>query len=103
MPASYLPHLADGVIASSPSAVITPSISAVPGAAWTFGGQPLTPETTIGSPPYFPFFTSTELDQLGGSEQANALATEQFWTRMITFLHHLAIHQPPTAGMPQER
>ena len=45
--ASYLPHLADGVIASSPTAVITPSISAVPGAAWTFGGQPLTPETTI--------------------------------------------------------
>ena len=147
--ASYLPHLADGVIASSPTAVITPSISAVPGAAWTFGGRPLTPETTIpvtrirvpllmgdggqdplwdaaaaastimgelhgspghapatnlyypgaghyysGFPPYFPFFTSTGL---GGSVQANALATEQFWTRMITFLHHLAIHQPPPA------
>jgi dienelactone hydrolase len=144
--ASYLPHLAAGVIASSPTAVITPSISAVPGAAWTFGGRPLTPETTIpvtrirapllmgdggqdviwdaaaaastimgelrgsadhapatnlyypgaghyyfGFPPYFPFFT----DQgLGGSVQANALATEQFWTRMITFLHRLAIHQP---------
>ena len=152
--ASYLPHLADGVIASSPTAVITPSISVVPGAAWTLGGQPLTPETTIpvtrirvpllmgdggqdpiwdsaaaastimtelhGSPvhapavnlyypgaghyyfgftPYFPFFT----DQgLGGSVQANALATEQFWTRMISFLHHLAIHQPPTAGLPQK-
>lgn len=41
--------------------------------------------------------------ELGGSEQANALATEQFWTRMITFLHHLAIHQPPAAGMLQER
>ena len=34
--------------------------------------------------------------------QANALATEQFWARMITFLHHLAIHQPPTAGMSEE-
>ena len=156
--ASYLPHLADGVIASSPSAVITPSISVVPGAAWTFGGQPLAPGTTIpvtrlrvpllmgdggqdpiwdaaaaastimaelrgsaghapavnlyypgaghyyfGFPPYFPFFTATELDQLGGSEQANALATEQFWTRMITFLRHLAINQPPAAGLPQER
>jgi dienelactone hydrolase len=152
--ASYLPHLADGVIASSPTAVITPSISAVPGAAWTLGGQPLTPGTTIpvtrirvpllmgdggqdviwdaaaaastimaelhgspdhapavnlyypgaghyyfGFPPYFPFFTSTGL---GGSVQANALATEQFWTRMITFLHHLAIHRPPAADMPQE-
>jgi dienelactone hydrolase len=152
--ASYLPHLADGVIASSPTAVITPSISVEPGPAWTFAGQPLTPETTIpvtrirvpllmgdggqdpiwdaaaaagtimaelrgsadhapaanlyypgaghyyfGFPPYFPFFTAAEL---GGSVQANALATEQFWTRMNTFLHHLAIHQPPTAGMSQE-
>jgi hypothetical protein len=31
---------------------------------------------------------------LGGSAQADALATEQFWTRMITFLHHLAVGQP---------
>jgi len=53
----------------------------------------------FGFPPYFPFFTAAEL---GGSEQANALATEQFWTRMITFLRHLAIHQPSTAGMSQE-
>jgi dienelactone hydrolase len=143
--ASHLPHLAAGVIASSPSAVITPSISAVPGAAWTLGGQPLAPGTTIpvtrirvpllmgdggqdplwdsaaaastimaelhgsadhapatnlyspgaghyyfGLPPYFPLFINN--DGLGGSVQANALATEQFWTRMITFLHHLAIH-----------
>jgi dienelactone hydrolase len=151
--ASYLPHLADGVIASSPSAVITPGISVLPGSAWTFGGRPLTPGTAIpvtrirvpllmgdggqdpqwdaaaaartimaelhgspghppaanlyypgaghyyfGLPPYFPFFTAAEL---GGSEQANALATEQFWTRMITFLNHLAIHRPPTAGLSQ--
>ena len=151
---SYLPRLADGVIASSPSAVITPGVSVLPGAAWTFGGQPLTPETTIpvtrirvpllmgdggqdpqwdaaaaartimaelrgsadhspaanlyypgaghyyfGFPPYFPFFTTAELDELGGSAQADALATEQFWTRMITFLNHLAIHRAPAAGM----
>jgi hypothetical protein len=31
---------------------------------------------------------------LGGSAQADALATEQFWTRMITFLDHLAVGQP---------
>jgi dienelactone hydrolase len=143
--ASYLPHLADGVIASSPSAVITPG-NGLPGAAWTFGGQPLTPGTAIpvtrirvpllmgdggqdpqwdaaaaaatimadlrgspgrapainlyypgaghyyfGFPPYFPFFTPAELDELGGSEQADALATEQFWTQMITFLNRLAV------------
>ena len=151
--ASYLPHLADGVVASSPTAAINPANSVVPGPAWTFGGQPLVPVGNIpvtrlrvpllmgdggqdpiwdaaaaastimgelhgsadhapatnlyypgaghyyfGFPPYFPFFT----DQgLGGSVQANALATEQFWTRMITFLHHLAVHQPPAAGMWQ--
>ncbi len=126
----------------------------MPGAAWTFGGQALTPETTIpvtrlrvpllmgdggqdviwdaaaaasaimaelhgsadhapavnlyypgaghyyfGFPPYFPFFTSTGL---GGSVQANALATEQFWTRMTGFLHHLAVHQPPPADPPPQ-
>ena len=47
----------------------------------------------FGFPPYFPFFTSEEL---GGSEQANALATEQFWTCMITFLNYLAGRQPDT-------
>ncbi len=44
---SYLPRLAGGVIASSPSAVITPGISVLPGAAWTFGGRPLAPGTAI--------------------------------------------------------
>ena len=34
-------------------------------------------------------FTSTEVAGLGGSAQADALATEQFWTRMITCLNHL--------------
>jgi len=53
----------------------------------------------FGFPPYSPFFTAAEL---GGSEQANALATEQFWTRMITFLRHLAIHPPPAAGPSPE-
>jgi len=155
--ASYLPHLAGGVIASSPTAVINGAVSVVAGPAWTFGGQPLAPVGNIpvtrirvpllmgdggqdavwdaaaaastimgelrgspdhapatnlyypgaghyyfGFPPYFPVFTSTEVVALGGSAQADALATEQFWTRMITFLNHLAIHRPPAAGMPQE-
>jgi dienelactone hydrolase len=39
----------------------------------------------FGLPPYYPFFTDAEL---GGSPQANALATEQFWARMIAFLKH---------------
>ena len=152
--ASCLPHLAGGVVASSPTAVINGADSAVPGAAWTFGGQPLAPVGNIpvtrlrvpllmgdggrdavwdaaaaastimaelrgsaghapavnlyypgaghcsfGFPPYFPFFT----DQgLGGSVPADALATEQFWARMITFLNHLSIRRPPGAGLPRE-
>jgi dienelactone hydrolase len=155
--ASYLPHLADGIVASSPTAVINGAVSAAGGPAWTFGGQPLPPVGNIpvtrirvpllmgdggqdaawdsaaaastimaelrgsadhapatnlyypgaghyyfGLPPYFPFFTSAEVAELGGSEQANALATEQFWTRMIAFLRHLAIHQPPAADPPPE-
>ena len=155
--ASYLPHLADGVVASSPTAVINGAVSAAGGAAWTFDGQPLAPVGNIpvtrirvpllmgdggqdvvwdsaaaastimgelrgspdhapavnlyypgaghyyfGFPPYFPFFTTTNVTELGGSTQADALATEQFWTRMITFLNHLAIHRPTAAGVPQE-
>ena len=147
--ASYLPHLADGVVASSPTAAINPANSAAQGPAWTFGGQPLAPVGNIpvtrirvpllmgdggqdavrdsaaaastimgelrgspdhapatnlyypgaghyyfGVPPYFPVFTNTEVARLGGSAQADALATEQFWTRTITFLNHLAVHQP---------
>jgi dienelactone hydrolase len=147
--ASYLPHLADAVVASSPTAVINGAISVAGGPAWTFGGQPLAPVGNIpvtrirvpllmgdggqdivwdsaasastimgelrgspdhapatnlyypgaghayfGVPPYFPVFTSTEVAELGGSAQADALATEQFWTRMITFLSHIAIDQP---------
>lgn len=45
----------------------------------------------FGRPPYYPFFTNPSL---GGTPQANALATEQFWTRMITFLNHLPARQP---------
>ena len=45
-------------------------------------------------PPYFPLFTTTYAAGLGGSAQADALATGQFWTRMITFLNHLAARQP---------
>ena len=147
--ASYLPHLADGVVASSPTAAINPANNVAQGPAWTFGGQPLAsvqnipvtrirvpllmgdggqdavwdsaaaastimgelrgspdhaPATNLyypgaghydfGYPPYFPFFTTTDVAELGGSAQADALATEQFWTRMITFLNHLAVHQP---------
>jgi dienelactone hydrolase len=150
--ASYLPHLADGIVASSPTATINPANNVVQGPAWTFGGQPLAPAGNIpnipvtrirvpllmgdggqdtvwdsaaaastimgelrgspdhapatnlyypgaghydfGFPPYFPFFTTTDVAGMGGSAQADALATEQFWTRMITFLNHLAVHQP---------
>jgi dienelactone hydrolase len=146
--ASYLPHLADAVVASSPTAVINGAVSAAGGAAWAFGGQPVPPVGNIpvtrirvpllmgdggqdivwnsaaaastiiselrgspdhapatnlyypgaghsyfGLPPYFPFFTSIAVAALGGSAQADALATEQFWTRMIAFLNHLAVHQ----------
>ena len=45
--ASYLPHLADGVVTSSPTAVINGAVSAAGGAAWTFGGQPLAPVGNI--------------------------------------------------------
>jgi BAAT / Acyl-CoA thioester hydrolase C terminal len=48
----------------------------------------------FGFPPNFPFFATTFVAGMGGSAQADALATEQFWTRMITFLNHLAVHQP---------
>jgi dienelactone hydrolase len=150
--AAYLPHLADAVVADSPSATVTGAVSAAPGAAWTYRGQPLAPVGNIpvtrirvpllmgdggqdpawdsaaaastimaelrgspdhapavnlyypgaghyyfGLPPYFPVFTSTEVAELGGSAQADALATEQFWTRMITFLNHLAAQQPAPA------
>ena len=45
----------------------------------------------FGLPPYYPFFTEPAL---GGTPQANALATEQFWTRMITFLNQLPTPEP---------
>jgi dienelactone hydrolase len=150
--ASDLPHLADGIVASSPTAAINGAISAAGGPAWTLGGQPLAPVGDIpvtrirvpllmgdggqdiawnsaaaastimgelrgspdhapatnlyypgaghayfGVPPYYPTFTDTEVAALGGSAQADALATEQFWTRMIAFLHDLAVHQPTSS------
>jgi dienelactone hydrolase len=149
--ASYLPHLANGVVASSPTATVNGAVSVAGGPAWTFGGQPLAPVGNIpvtrirvpllmgdggqdaawdsaaaastimgelrdspdhapaanlyypgaghfyfGVPPYFPVFTTTEVTALGGSAQADALATERFWIRMITFLNHLEIRQPPS-------
>jgi dienelactone hydrolase len=156
--AAYLPHLADGVVASSPTAVINGAISAAAGPAWRFGGQPLAPVGNIpvtrirvpllmgdggqdavwdsaaaastiigelrgspdhapatnlyypgaghyyfGYPPYYPFFTATEVAGLGGSAQADALATEQFWTRMITFLDHLASGSDRASRRPARR
>ncbi|MFY9926666.1 MAG: acyl-CoA thioesterase/bile acid-CoA:amino acid N-acyltransferase family protein [Streptosporangiaceae bacterium] len=138
--ASYQPHLADAVVASSPTDVVHDAAGGT-GPGWTYGGKPLAAGTLIpvskirvplligdggldpvwdsagsattitseiertpghapvtnlyypgaghyyfGMFPYFPLFTSLSL---GGTQQANALATEQFWTRMITFLHHV--------------
>ena len=155
--ASYLPHLADGVIASSPTAVINGAVSAVarpgldvrrpaagarrehpghphPGPAADgrrrpgrrlgrrgsgqhhhgrtarlprprAGHQPVLPRCRallLRLPAVLPRLHQYRGGGLGGSAQADALATEQFWTRMITFLNHLAIHRPPAAGMPQE-
>ncbi len=143
--ASYLPHLADAVVASSPTDIIHDAAGGT-GPGWTFDGKPLEAGTLIpvtrirvpllmgdggqdlvwdsvesastiageldrspshapvtnlsypgaghyyfGLPPYYPFFTNASL---GGTPQANALATEQFWTRMITFLNQLPAHQP---------
>jgi hypothetical protein len=34
-------------------------------------------------------FTNAAVAGLGGSAQADALATERFWTRMIIFLDHI--------------
>ena len=138
--ATYLPHLADAVVASSPTDIIHDAAGGT-GPGWTFGGKPLEagmliPVTKIrvpllmgdggqdavwdsagsasaivgeldrspghapvtnfyypgaghyyfGMSPYYPFFTNASL---GGTAQANALATEQFWTRMTAFLNHL--------------
>jgi dienelactone hydrolase len=143
--ASYLPHLASAVVASSATDIIHGAAGGT-GPGWTFGGKPLPAGTLIpvtriripvlmgdggqdavwdsagsaraiaseldrtpghapvtslyypaaghyyfGLPRYYPFFTNASL---GGTVQANALATEQFWTRMITFLNHLPAHQP---------
>jgi hypothetical protein len=41
----------------------------------------------FGNPPDFPYARyGSDGNFLGGSEQANALATEQFWTKMIDFI-----------------
>jgi uncharacterized protein len=42
-----------------------------------------------GSPPYFPYSDIGSHGNVhGGSEQANALAAEQFWAKMITFINN---------------
>jgi dienelactone hydrolase len=138
--ASYLPHLVNAVVASSPTDVVHGAFGSTGiDVGWTFGGKPLAvgsliPVTKIRVPlllgdggqdaawnsagsastivseldrsaghppvtnlyypgaghyyfgmlPYFPLFTNPAN---GGTVQANALATEQFWTRMISFLN----------------
>jgi dienelactone hydrolase len=140
--ASYEPHLADAIVANSPSYLIT----APPGIpAWTFDGRPLTTgalipaagiripvllsdggqdlvwpsgpsatqivqelrrsadpapyanlyypaagHTTAGLPPDIPMPTILYGAPRGGSEQADALAAEQFWPSMIKFLNNPA-------------
>jgi dienelactone hydrolase len=140
--ASYEPHLFDAVVAISPSATINGAFGGA-GAAWTFGGQPMTAGTTVpvaniripvllsdggqdevwpsarsarvimqelrgygdrapyinlyypaaghaaaGAVPYFPWSDiGSHGDVHGGSEQANALAAEQFWAKMIKFIN----------------
>jgi dienelactone hydrolase len=43
----------------------------------------------FGTPPGIPYSDYGGLGNLlGGSEQANALATEQFWTKMIEFINN---------------
>jgi dienelactone hydrolase len=143
--ASYLPHLADAVVASSPTDLIGGATSGT-GPGWTLDGKPLQTGTLIpvtkihvpllmgdggqdtiwdsagsaraivseldrspGHPPvtnlyypsaghyylgmfpYYPLFTNASM---GGTQQANALAVEQFWTRMLTFLGHLPGGKP---------
>jgi dienelactone hydrolase len=49
---------------------------------------PAAGHTTAGSPPDFPIAAVVVGDARGGSEQANALAAEQFWPEMIDFLNN---------------
>jgi len=142
--ASYEPHLFDAVVANSPSYLINGASGGtrVDGAAWTFGGKPLTtgkliPVTNIrvplllsdggqdliwpsassasrivtelrgsadhapytnlyypdaghvaaGYPPDFPYSADTLGVPRGGTAQGNALAHEQFWTKLLAFLN----------------
>jgi dienelactone hydrolase len=42
----------------------------------------------LGIPPYFPYSWSGAYGPVGGTRQANSLAAEQSWTKMISFLNH---------------
>jgi dienelactone hydrolase len=140
--ASYEPHLADAIVANSPSYLVTGAFGGPPGGtAWTFHGKPLTTgalvpvadirvpvllsdggqdltwpsapsatqimqelrrsadrapytnlyypaagHTAAGGPPEFPIAAVVVGNPRGGTEQANALAAEQFWPSMINFL-----------------
>lgn len=113
--ASYEPRLFTAVVADSPSASVHGAFGGT-GPAWTFRGKPLTTGAIIpvarirvplhaepyrnlyypaaghgyfGLPPYFPY-SGYAVGKIfvGGSKQANALATEQFWAEMIRFLNN---------------
>jgi dienelactone hydrolase len=50
---------------------------------------PAAGHAAAGSPPYFPYTDIGSHGNVhGGSEQANALAAEQFWAKMITFINN---------------
>ena len=66
------------------------------GAGWAGDRAPYTnlyyPDAghgNFGSPPYFPYSDSVNGTVLGGSTQADALAAEQFWTKMIAFINRV--------------
>jgi dienelactone hydrolase len=56
----------------------------------------------LGTPPYFPYSLYGAHGSRGGTEQANALAEEQSWARMISFLNDpwetLAVRDPAGAA-----
>jgi pimeloyl-ACP methyl ester carboxylesterase len=105
--AAYQPHLAAAVVLCSPTDLIL-SARGGSGPGWTYGGKPLPAGTLIpvsqirvpvligdgGEDPVRDSAGSaTTITSLGGIQQANALAVEQFWTHMIAFLNDLPAHQ----------
>jgi pimeloyl-ACP methyl ester carboxylesterase len=108
--ASYQPHLFDAVIASSPSYLINPGYGGEPGPAWTFHGKAVPEGTNMpvgrirvplllgdggqdvvwnsaGSATAIIQELGAAHGPLGGTRQADALANERSWARMISFLN----------------